>query len=113
MCYIRLLEEEEAQLAAFEESKRALDIRTHQLHRSKLHPLLRESGLSDKMASLCRTRNDFSHLDVADQRLLSMMPLNNEGFADAELKESTYNVSLFFFFFARAMWFMCVCMDRN
>ncbi|KAF9312218.1 hypothetical protein BG003_006476 [Podila horticola] len=87
----KLLEEEEAQLAAFEESKRALDIRTHQLHRSKLHPLLRESGLSDKMASLCRTRNDFSHLDVADQRLLSMMPLNNEGFADAELKESTYN----------------------
>ncbi|KAG0350967.1 hypothetical protein BG005_009517 [Podila minutissima] len=87
----KLLEEEEAQLAAFDESKRALDIRTNQLHRSKLHPLLKESGLSDKMASLCRTRNDFSHLDVADQRLLSMMPLNNEGFADAELKESTYN----------------------
>ncbi|KAG0083798.1 hypothetical protein BGZ93_009106 [Podila epicladia] len=87
----KLLEDEEAQLAAFEESKRALDIRTNQLHRSKLHPLLKESGLSEKMASLCRSRNDFSHLDVADQRLLSMMPLNNEGFADAELKESTYN----------------------
>ncbi|KAF9393555.1 hypothetical protein CPC16_001742 [Podila verticillata] len=87
----KLLEDEEAQLAAFEESKRALDIRTHQLHRSKLHPLLKEPGLSDKMTSLCRTRNDFSHLDMANQRLLSMMPLANEGFADAELKESTYN----------------------
>ncbi|KAF9425010.1 hypothetical protein BGZ94_007925 [Podila epigama] len=94
-----LLEQEKAQLEAFKDSKRELDRRTTQLHRSKLHPLLKEPQLPDKMVSLCKVEPEYSHLSVEDQRLLSMMQLEpDEGFANADIREPTYNVIALFMF---------------
>src|SRR5688572_10051141 len=91
---VSLAEQDENELERFLEKKRALDQRTKNLQRYKLHPLLRDSSLVDTMASLCQADNDFSHLSVADQRLMSTMPmLKDEDFSGSEVRESTYNVS--------------------
>ncbi|KAF9188126.1 hypothetical protein BGZ51_000843 [Haplosporangium sp. Z 767] len=87
-----LAEQDEKELENFLEKKRALDQRKKNLQRYKLHPLLRDSSLSDTMDSLCQADNDFGHLSVADQRLMSTMPmLRDEDFSGSEVRESTYN----------------------
>ncbi|KAF9575404.1 hypothetical protein EC968_003009 [Mortierella alpina] len=84
--------QDEAELANFREKKQALDQRTRELQRSKLHPLLRDSSLSTSMAALAKADNDYGHLSVADQRLLSLMPTSqDEGFSGTDLHESSYN----------------------
>ncbi|KAF9291844.1 hypothetical protein BGZ68_001836 [Mortierella alpina] len=83
---------DEAELANFREKKQALDQRTRELQRSKLHPLLRGSSLSTSMAALCKADNDHGHLSVADQRLLSLMPKSrDEDFSGTDHHESAYN----------------------
>ncbi|KAG0262399.1 hypothetical protein BG011_010196 [Mortierella polycephala] len=87
-----LAEQDENELERFLEKKRALDQRTKNLQRYKLHPLLRDSSIVDTMASLCQADNDFGHLSVADQRLMSTMPmLKDEDFSGSEVRESAYN----------------------
>lgn len=89
----RLADEDEAALADFQDRKRALDQRTTQLHRSKLHPLLRDRNLTSTTAALCRVDNDYSHLSVADQRLMSLMATSqNEDFCGSEMGKPLYNV---------------------
>ncbi|KAF9580612.1 hypothetical protein BGW38_002669, partial [Lunasporangiospora selenospora] len=88
----KLVEQEEKQLETFNEKKRVLDTHTQYLQRNKLHPLLRSTSLSSTMDSLCRPDNDFGHLSVEDQRLLSMMPISREEtMSGADIRESTYN----------------------
>ncbi|CAO3574223.1 unnamed protein product [Mortierella alpina] len=87
-----LAKQDEAELANFREKKHALDQRTRELQRSKLHPLLRDSSLSTSMAALCKADNDHGHLSVADQRLLYLMPITrDEAFSSTEPHESSYN----------------------
>ncbi|KAG9325577.1 hypothetical protein KVV02_004879 [Mortierella alpina] len=87
-----LAKQDEAELASFREKKQALDQRTRELQRSKLHPLLRDSSLSTSMAALCKADNDHGHLSVADQRLLSLMPTSRgEDFSGIDFHESSYN----------------------
>ncbi|KAG0049231.1 hypothetical protein BGZ83_005930 [Gryganskiella cystojenkinii] len=88
----RLAVQDEAELADFQEKKRALDQRTAKLHRSKLHPLLRDKSLAATTAALSRADNDYSHLSVADQRLMSLMDTSmDEDFTGSEVREPTYN----------------------
>ncbi|GJJ68355.1 hypothetical protein EMPS_00701 [Entomortierella parvispora] len=88
----RLAEQDEAELTDFQDKKRALDQRTTQLHRSKLHPLLRDRNLQATTSALCREDNDYSHLSVADQRLLSLMDTSQGGdFGSSEMREPLYN----------------------
>jgi len=90
----RLAEQDEAELTDFQDKKRALDQRTTQLHRSKLHPLLRDRNLQATTAALCQVDNDYSHLTVADQRLLSMMGTSQgDDFGGSETREPLYNAS--------------------
>ncbi|KAF9401895.1 hypothetical protein BGX21_000269 [Mortierella sp. AD011] len=90
-----LAAQDEEQLENFREKKRALDIRTNQLHRAKLHPLLRErdNSLQTAITHLCESEKDFSHLSAADQRLMAMMPLSrDEDFSQADVRDTMYNV---------------------
>ncbi|KAF9960299.1 hypothetical protein BGZ72_007422 [Mortierella alpina] len=87
-----LAKQDEVELVNFREKKQALDQRTRELQRSKLHPLLRDSSLSTSMTALCKADVDHGHLSVADQRLLSLMPTSqDETFSGTDLHESTYN----------------------
>ncbi|KAI1320970.1 hypothetical protein EDD11_009293 [Mortierella claussenii] len=96
-----LAEQDKEQLESFKEKKKALDSYTAQLHRQKLHPLLREPGSRHKapiskstMATLCMDaeNRDYKHLSAADQRLLAMMPTSRqEDFSGAEIRNTTYN----------------------
>ncbi|KAG0206780.1 hypothetical protein BGX28_001853 [Mortierella sp. GBA30] len=87
-----LVKQDEAELANFKEKKLALNQRTRELQRSKLHHLLRDSSLSTSMATLCQADNDFRHLSVADQRLMSLMPRSrDEVFSGADVRENSYN----------------------
>ncbi|KAG0313350.1 hypothetical protein BGZ99_008960, partial [Dissophora globulifera] len=87
-----LAEQDEAELENFEKKKEALDSWTNRVHRSKLHPMLRDPSLSTTMAALCAADNDFSHLSPADQRLMASMPmLRDEGFAAVDAPEKAYN----------------------
>ncbi|KAG0021008.1 hypothetical protein BGZ80_003213 [Entomortierella chlamydospora] len=89
-----LAAQDEEQLENFREKKRALDIRTNQLHRAKLHPLLRErdNSLQTAITHLCESEKDFSHLSAADQRLMAMMPLSrDEDFSQADVRDTMYN----------------------
>ncbi|KAF9104316.1 hypothetical protein BGX27_010142 [Mortierella sp. AM989] len=86
-----LAAQDEEQLESFREKKRALDSRTNQLHRAKLHPLLRERDLQSTMSNLCETEKNFSHLSAADQRLMAMMPLSrDEDFSQADVRDTLY-----------------------
>ncbi|KAG0308326.1 hypothetical protein BGZ98_008308 [Dissophora globulifera] len=88
----KLAEQDEAELENFEKKKEALDSWTNRVHRSKLHPMLRDPSLSTTMAALCAADNDFSHLSPADQRLMASMPmLRDEGFAAVDAPEKAYN----------------------
>ncbi|KAF9125542.1 hypothetical protein BGW39_007318 [Mortierella sp. 14UC] len=87
-----LAEQDEAELEEFHEKKRALDKRTAYLQRKNLHPLLKTPELSATMDSLSHTKGDYSHLSLADQRLMNSMPLSrHEDFAGSEVRESLYN----------------------
>ncbi|KAI7819089.1 hypothetical protein BC939DRAFT_461129 [Gamsiella multidivaricata] len=87
-----LAEQDEEELKDFQEKKRALDSWTNHLHRFKLHPQLRDNSLSSTMAALCAADNNFSHLSVADQRLMSMMPtLRDEVFSASDTRDMLYN----------------------
>ncbi|KAG0277308.1 hypothetical protein BGZ95_006149 [Linnemannia exigua] len=87
-----LAEQDEAELQEFLEKKRALDKRTVYLQRKNLHPLLKGEGLSETMDSLCHTKGDYSHLSLADQRLMNLIPLSrHEDFIGSEVRESLYN----------------------
>ncbi|KAF9197878.1 hypothetical protein BGZ49_001508, partial [Haplosporangium sp. Z 27] len=91
-----LAAQDEEQLESFREKKRALDSRTNQLHRAKLHPLLRErdspSSLQTAISHLCEAERDYSHLSVADQRLMAAMPLaRDEDFSQTDIRDTLYN----------------------
>ncbi|KAF9910733.1 hypothetical protein EC991_005718 [Linnemannia zychae] len=87
-----LAAQDEAELEEFHEKKRALDKRTLYLQRKNLHPLLKTPELSATMDSLSHAKGDFSHLSLADQRLMNLMPLSrHEDFAGSEVRESLYN----------------------
>lgn len=83
---------DEEALEEFKAKKRALNERTEYLQKTNLHPHLQSEDLSETMESLCHAKGHYSHLSVADQRLMNLMPLSrNEVFAGTELRESLYN----------------------
>ncbi|KAF9156980.1 hypothetical protein BG015_009353 [Linnemannia schmuckeri] len=87
-----LAKQDEEALQEFKAKKLALNKRTEYLQKTNLHPHLQGEDLSETMESLCHTKGDYSHLSVADQRLMNMMPLSrHEDFAGAEVRESFYN----------------------
>ncbi|KAF8943248.1 hypothetical protein BGZ47_005649 [Haplosporangium gracile] len=87
-----LAEQDEEALQEFKAKKRALNKRTEYLQKTNLHLHLQGEDLSEIMESLCHAKGDYSHLSVADQRLMNMMPLSrHEDFAGAEVRESLYN----------------------
>ncbi|KAG0321106.1 hypothetical protein BGZ97_012097, partial [Linnemannia gamsii] len=87
-----LAEQDEEALRDFKEKKGAVDSRTKDLQRKKLHPQLKDDNLSDTMDSLSHTKGDYSHLSVADQRLMNLMPLSrHENFTGSGVRESFYN----------------------
>lgn len=90
---ISLAKLDEEALEEFKAKKRALNERTEYLQKTNLHPHLQSEDLSETMESLCHAKGHYSHLSVADQRLMNLMPLSrNEVFAGTELRESLYNV---------------------
>jgi hypothetical protein len=98
MCVISLAEQDEEALRDFKEKKGAVDSRTKDLQRKKLHPQLKDDNLSDTMDSLSHTKGDYSHLSVADQRLMNLMPLSrHENFTGSGVRESFYNVRILVF----------------
>ncbi|KAF9296196.1 hypothetical protein BGZ88_000489 [Linnemannia elongata] len=83
---------DEEALEEFKTRKRALNKRTEYLQKMNLHPHLQSEDLSETMESLCHAKGDYSHLSVADQRLMNLMYLSrNEDFAGTEVRESLYN----------------------
>ncbi|KAH7049720.1 hypothetical protein BKA57DRAFT_461069 [Linnemannia elongata] len=83
---------DEEALEEFKARKRALNKRTEYLQKMNLHPHLQSEDLSETMESLCHAKGDYSHLSVADQRLMNLMYLSrNEDFAGTEVRESLYN----------------------
>lgn len=90
---ISLAKLDEEALEEFKARKRALNKRTEYLQKMNLHPHLQSEDLSETMESLCHAKGDYSHLSVADQRLMNLMYLSrNEAFAGTEVRESLYNV---------------------
>lgn len=93
VCVISLAEQDEEALKDFKEKKKAVDIRTKDLQRKNLHRQLKDDNLSETMDSLSHTKGDYSHLSVADQRLMNLMPLSrHENFTGSRVRESFYNV---------------------
>ncbi|KAG9064321.1 hypothetical protein KI688_003509 [Linnemannia hyalina] len=83
---------DEEALQEFRAKRRAQNDRMEYLQKTNLHPHLQSEDLTETMESLCHAKGDYSHLSVADQRLMNLMPLSrNEDLAGSEVRESLYN----------------------